>query len=70
MSNTCKIKVVVTLMLEATFEDTLAAANMFKTLEQDANPSTIRGMTGDRWSIHADGPLRVSVTTPHEGSGT
>ena len=65
-----KIKVVVEQTFEATFEDTPACAEMFKTLERHDNPSTIRDMSAGRWSICADGPLRVSVESPRERSGT
>jgi hypothetical protein len=70
MKHTVKIKVVVELTFDATFEDTLAASDMFKALERHANPSTIRSMAADRWSIRADAPLRVGVESLHGRNDT
>ena len=58
----CKIKVTVTRIYEADFEDTLACAKMFKALEQDRNHTTIENMSGDRWALRVcDGAADKSV---------
>lgn len=58
----CKIKVTVTRIYEADFEDTLACAEVFKALERDHNPTTIERMSGDRWTLRVcDGVSDKSV---------
>ena len=51
MKHTCKLKVTITKIFEAEFDDTLAASRMFKTLESDRSISALTGTSGDGWAV-------------------
>lgn len=57
MKRTMQIKITVTRIYDAEFDDTLSASQMFKELEHDSNPTTIESRSdvgsNGHWSIRA-----------------
>lgn len=47
----CQIKVTITRVFDAEFEDPPAASNMFKTLEEDLQVAVLNGATGGGWKV-------------------
>ena len=61
----CQIKVTITRVFDAEFDDAHAAANMFRTLEEDRQTAVLNGATGGGWKVqlasetHSVEPLRA-----------
>ena len=51
MRHKVKLKVTITKIFEAEFDDTLAASRMFKTLERDPRIGALTGTSGEGWSV-------------------
>jgi hypothetical protein len=51
----CKIMVTITKFFEAEFEDTLAASNMFRTLERDPDIGVLSSSSGRGWKVSHKG---------------
>ncbi|HSX22422.1 MAG TPA: hypothetical protein VLE97_06555 [Gaiellaceae bacterium] len=51
MKHKVKLKVTITKIFEAEFDDALAASRMFKTLERDPQIGALTGTSGEGWSV-------------------
>ncbi len=49
--NRCRIKVTITKIFKAEFEDTHAASRMYRTLERGQNVAVLTGMSGEGWTV-------------------
>jgi hypothetical protein len=63
----CRIEVTITKVFEAEFEDTSAAARMFKTLEADRQLAVLAGASGEGWKVR-QASEQHSVQPLHEDS--